>query len=315
MTQQNNSIQQYVDSILSLINAANSQEQDQYKEKIAETQKALCIELWSSHSYSRKAKMPKIKSPDDIDLQKILQRRYRPSGGGRCCDTIKGVIVEAKKRHDEYRDDYIIETSSIESSLRILFRRFNSLGVNIDENQVISFDEHIDPDAIMYVTQQIESTVNFAEMMMQRDRNLDRNVEKVLQKNSVPISKKPTYIKSGYTDDELRIIFRNLSEHRYISRDSKEDDFVYYFSGNGNAPSSRIIWQGQEQKIFALFLEQLCFVHTRMPWKKFGAIFEGINTNSTRQNLSAQYSSKQMGKNISIVMDEIFAGVDTKSAC
>ena len=147
---------------------------------------------------------------------------------------------------------------------------------------------------------------------MQRDRNLEHNTEKVLQKKSTPISVKPAYIKSGYTDDELRIIFKNLSELRYISPDSKEDDFVYYFSGNGNAPSSRIIWQGQEQKIFALFLDQMCKIYSRMPWKKLIPIFDGINTESTRQNLQAQYNSKSMNRNKEIVTNRIFNGINMK---
>lgn len=313
MEQQINSIQQYVNSILSLINAANPQEQEQYKEEIVETQKALCIELWSTHSYSQNAKMPKIKSADEIDLQKIFHRRSRPSASaGGWCDGDKEAITEARRRHEESATEIIYHNSIIESSLRILFRRFNKLGINIDENQAISFNEYIDDDVIEYISQQIESTVNFAEKMMQRDRTLEHNTEKVLQKKSAPISVKPAYIKSGYTDDELRIIFKNLSELRYISPDSKEDDFVYYFSGNGNAPSSRIIWQGQEQKIFALFLDQMCIMYSRMPWKKLIPIFDGINTESTRQNLQAQYNSKSMNRNKEIVTNRIFNGINIK---
>ena len=130
MAQEINSIQQYVNSILSLINAENPQEQDQYKKEIVETQKALCIELWSSHSYSRNAKMPKIKSPDEIDLQKIFHRRNRPSGSaGGWSDGNEEVIAEAGRRYEEYATatEFIYHNSTIESSLRILFRRFNKL--------------------------------------------------------------------------------------------------------------------------------------------------------------------------------------------
>lgn len=309
MAQQINSIQQYVNSILSLVSATNKQEQDQYKKEIVETQRAMCIELWSMRSHSLHARMPRIKSPDEIDLQKVMRRNYRPSGW------THRYGPDSFETYDTIEDDreFDINERVLRNRLTRLGQRLLTFGDNPEFIQKISLSDIERKSYIEHILKTIESSISFMDSIEKKERDKTRNIEKVLQKKSTPISERPTFIKSGYTDDELRIIFKNLSELRYISPDSKEDDFVYYFSGNGNAPSSRIIWQGQEQKIFALFLEQMCTNCTRMPWKKLSSIFDGINTKSTRQNLYAQYGFDSMKKNKEVVLCRIFDGINIKS--
>ena len=164
MAQEINSIQQYVNSILSLINAANPQEQDQYKKEIVENQRAMCIELWSLHSHSPHARMPKIKSPDEIDLQKIMRRNYRPSGW---THRYGPDSFQAFENNEDDREFDINE--------KVLKNRFTKLG-----NRILAFAENSDfiqenslsdiktKDCIEYVLSTIESSIGFLDSMKKK---------------------------------------------------------------------------------------------------------------------------------------------------
>ena len=70
--------------------------------------------------------------------------------------------------------------------------------------------------------------------------------------------------------------------------DTGKSDFIYYFTGKGKQPSNKLIWKGD-----AIFLSNIMSILSpnRIPWKQMDTIFEGLNTDSMKSNLTKSKDS------------------------
>lgn len=86
-------------------------------------------------------------------------------------------------------------------------------------------------------------------------------------------------------------LYDSLYTQGYIDGQTTKDDFIYFFSGKGNYPSSKIKWKGK--KILLAILIAKLHTGTLTDWKTTEAIFEGVKGD----NLKKQYNnSRSEGK-------------------
>ena len=94
--------------------------------------------------------------------------------------------------------------------------------------------------------------------------------------------------------DELPIPFTNLIETDYgvlydrlVSKgylaDTGKPGFIYYFTGEGEQPAEKLKWK-TDAILLSVLMRKLN--NGRVPWKKLAAIFEGLNVDSMKINLS-----------------------------
>ena len=95
---------------------------------------------------------------------------------------------------------------------------------------------------------------------------------------------------SKLTEENARNLYHHLIAENWISRDTSENDFIYYFTADcGTEPTFKLHWNA-EAALLALVLT--CSVKNRIPWKKLDLIFDNLPPNmrqTTSQKKNAQY--------------------------
>lgn len=74
-----------------------------------------------------------------------------------------------------------------------------------------------------------------------------------------------------YNEEQFKSIYNFLIDGKYLESTSTFEDFVYYFSGNGNKPQHGLKWLGSKVNL-ALFLAELCN-NDGKKWEKAKNIF------------------------------------------
>ena len=82
---------------------------------------------------------------------------------------------------------------------------------------------------------------------------------------------KPLHYEGGYTDENLNYIYEYLTKGRYIDRNTKLEDLIYYFSGRGNPPQEKIKWTASAA-LLSLFVMKI-FKEDKNKWKIANKIF------------------------------------------
>ena len=75
---------------------------------------------------------------------------------------------------------------------------------------------------------------------------------------------------SNYNKKELAIVYENLVAEQWISNEITFDEFLYFFSGEGNPPFKQIVWL-RDSTWLTLFLNQV--VQDKKVWAKAAKIF------------------------------------------
>lgn len=110
------------------------------------------------------------------------------------------------------------------------------------------------------------------------------------------ISAHYTAIKGTVSIDKL---YDCLSAEGYIDGQTSKDDFIFYFSGNGNYPTKKIKWKGKKV-LLAILIAKL---HTGFStdWKTTEAIFEDVKGD----NLKKQFNNIKTDNKSELIIDQL----------
>ena len=99
----------------------------------------------------------------------------------------------------------------------------------------------------------------------------------------------------------IKTLYQNLVNGEYIPKETPLDDFIYYFSGCGNAPTCKLKWC-KPKILLAVFIAQIHTDDAPNIWAKAEDIFEEVN----RKSLCQQYTTAiNTSKSISDKIDNI----------
>lgn len=93
-----------------------------------------------------------------------------------------------------------------------------------------------------------------------------------------------------YTREQLEDMYEGLIDEEFLSRDTSIEDFLYYFTGEGNKPSIKLRWMGKQGKL-ALFIDY--FFDVKNKWKRAEQIFMNVEYDKLKNSLN---SEKQNGR-------------------
>ena len=106
------------------------------------------------------------------------------------------------------------------------------------------------------------------------------------------VEDKPLHYEGGYTDENLNYIYEYLTKGRYIDRNTKLEDLIYYFSGRGNPPQEKIKWTASTALLCA-FINEL-FPNLDRKWKTTSYIFDrkcsGSNYNNAGKDALTKFN-------------------------
>lgn len=128
--------------------------------------------------------------------------------------------------------------------------------------------------------------------------------------NSKKISKsasksQPTdsYLYIGCSKNDIERYFDNLRENYMISKESSKDDFIYYFTGDGQKPNKKIQWVNQ-LKFLAIFISEL-YGSRDCEWKIVEQIFESKYNLKYLNNILYNQRNKKSSKDYDFVREQI----------
>lgn len=100
---------------------------------------------------------------------------------------------------------------------------------------------------------------------------------------SVGLSKAPS-LRFNMTEAKAASLYDTLIQGSYLA-DTGKTEFIYYFTGVGEPPKDKLKWKS-DAIILSILIKKL--TPNRMPWKELSAIFDGLNIDSMRTNLSKE---------------------------
>lgn len=92
----------------------------------------------------------------------------------------------------------------------------------------------------------------------------------------------------NYTKEQLADIYNGLKEKGYLSINTTEDEFMYYFSGEGNKPSRKLKWIGKKGKL-ALFIWH--FFDCNNKWIITEEVFEEQCRTKLKNSLNTEFQN------------------------
>ena len=124
-------------------------------------------------------------------------------------------------------------------------------------------------------------------------REFDGLIKYVAHK--VPVKSKEGYplpFKAGkLTKTNYGHLYDQLVKRNLLA-DTGKDDFVYYYTGEGEPTNRRLVWKG-EKVYLSVLMAILC--NGQVPWGQMDAIFDGLNTPSMRVTLNKIKTNKNGG--------------------
>ena len=79
----------------------------------------------------------------------------------------------------------------------------------------------------------------------------------------------------GYSVETMTAVFEYLISNRYLDAHTSKEDFIYYFTGEGEIPTNRLKWRTNKVET-AIFIETL-FGEAKKKWDITSYIFDEKN--------------------------------------
>lgn len=79
----------------------------------------------------------------------------------------------------------------------------------------------------------------------------------------------------GYSVETMTAVFEYLISNRYLDAHTSKEDFIYYFTGEGEIPTNRLKWRAYKVDT-AIFVETL-FGKSKKRWDITAYIFDELN--------------------------------------
>ena len=111
------------------------------------------------------------------------------------------------------------------------------------------------------------------------------------------------YLELGCKKNDLEKYFENLRENYMISKESNKEDFMYYFTGEGEKPQKRIQWVNQ-LKYLAIFI-WLLYDGRPCEWKVVEKIFESKRNLKYLKNILYNQKNKTSKKDYDFIRAKI----------
>lgn len=158
-----------------------------------------------------------------------------------------------------------IENKRFVDGVRLYYNKFKKTLANYEKSNWFDSDYDINQDRRKYFEQQyhiirrkeITLACEYLEPLLNRPS--DKELDDLFHYNL------------GYTKEQFKSIYDFLINGKYLESTSTFEDFVYYFSGNGNKPQHGLEWKDKKVNL-ALFIEVLCRDEDKR-WLKAEQIF------------------------------------------
>lgn len=97
------------------------------------------------------------------------------------------------------------------------------------------------------------------------------------------------YTKINLTIPQLKRLFEHFVEEGYLSPDTREQDFIYYFSGVGTQPQTKLHWLSTKT-LLSIYIKELTGNEGRPEWKYTDGVFDNATAASLRDTHSRPFS-------------------------
>lgn len=172
-----------------------------------------------------------------------------------------------------------------EKPYALLIQKLESL---LEKNRELAVVEEANTEMIDLAYAQMDVLDKLFQMIPRRKSTKKQEVSK--ESVDSPHSNIERLTESKLTEENARNLYHHLIAENWISRDTSENDFIYYFTADcGTEPTFKLHWNA-EAALLALVLT--CSVKNRIPWKKLDLIFDNLPPNmrqTTSQKKNAQY--------------------------
>lgn len=197
-----------------------------------------------------------------------------------------GKLSNQRKAFEECTFSYYIESQQFRNKVGIYYNKFKESLANYEKSHWFDCDFDINKDRRKYFEQkyhiirrrEITLACKFLEELMDKSNQISTK-DKVTNELS--------HYNLNYNKEQFKFVYDHLISDKYIDSTTTLEDFIYYFSGNGNKPKNGIKWLSTKVNL-SLFIGEFCF-NVDKKWKIAKDIF-GYNglaqsySNSNQKN-------------------------------
>ena len=97
------------------------------------------------------------------------------------------------------------------------------------------------------------------------------------------------YTKINLTTLQLKKLFQHLIDDGCLSPETNESDFIYYFSGIGQEPLTRLHWLSSKT-LLSIYIKELTGTNSRPEWKSTDSVFDNVSASALRDLHSRPFS-------------------------
>lgn len=97
------------------------------------------------------------------------------------------------------------------------------------------------------------------------------------------------YTKVNLSMPQLQKLFQHFVEEGNLSPETNESDFIYYFSGIGEEPQTKLHWESSKT-LLSIYIKELTGMNSRPEWRFTDGIFDNITASALRDLHSRPYS-------------------------
>jgi len=97
------------------------------------------------------------------------------------------------------------------------------------------------------------------------------------------------YTKVNLTIPQLKKLFVHFIDEGNLSPDTAEQDFIYFFSGTGSKPQTKLHWLSNKTAL-SIYIKELTGNSGRPEWKYTDDVFDNVTAASLRDIHSRPFS-------------------------
>lgn len=181
-----------------------------------------------------------------------------------------GKLSNKRKAFEECAFSCYIKSELFRNKVGIYYKTLKESLANYEKSHWFDCDFDINKDRRKYFEQKYH-------IIRRREISLACEfLEKLLNEPNLisytdTVSDELSHYNLDYNEKQFQSIYDFLINGKYLESTSTFEDFVYYFSGNGNKPQHGLKWLGSKVNL-ALFLAELCN-NDGKKWEKAKNIF------------------------------------------
>lgn len=191
-----------------------------------------------------------------------------------------------------------VESPLFRDKVGIYYNRLKESLANYEKSNWFDYDFDINKNRRTYFEQkyhiirrrEITLACKFLEELMDKSNQIstkDKVTDKVTNEVTDEVTNELSHYNLNYNKEQFKFVYDHLISDKYIDSTTTLEDFIYYFSGNGNKPKNGIKWLSTKVNL-SLFIGEFCF-NVDKKWKIAKDIF-GYNglaqsySNSNQKN-------------------------------